>query len=36
MIETSIENFSQIIIIQIWGKGGWKENAKKMQKTFPR
>ena len=36
VVETSIEQFSQITIIQIWRKESKKKNVKKMQKTFSR
>ena len=29
VVETSIEKFSQVTTIQIWGKRVWKENVKK-------
>ena len=36
VVETSTVKFSQVTTIQIWGRGGWEEDAKKMQETFPR
>ena len=36
VVEISIEKSSQVTTIQIWGRGSWEEDAKKMQETFPR
>ena len=36
VIETSIEKFSQVPRIQIRKGGGWEEDAKELQETFPR
>ena len=36
VVETSIENFSQVTTIQIWEEGPREEDAKKLQETFPR
>ena len=36
VIETSIEKFSRIPSIQIREGGGWEEDAKELQETFPR
>ena len=36
VVGIAIEKFSQITTIQIWGRGAWEEDAKKLQETFPR